>query len=127
MSPIAGRTDDMLIIRGVNVFPTQVEEVLGRVPQLSPHYQLVVSRQGTLDEVEVRTELRESFFLTVSTDLLSDEAIEADHALRDVREHTSSLIRETIGCTMKVSLVAPGTVPRSEGGKLARVVDMRSG
>ena len=127
MSPIAGRTDDMLIIRGVNVFPTQVEEVLGRVPQLSPHYQLVVSRQGTLDEVEVRTELRESFFLTVSTDLLSDEAIEADHALRHVREHTSSLIRETIGCTLKVSLVAPGTVPRSEGGKLARVVDMRSG
>jgi phenylacetate-CoA ligase len=126
MSSIAGRTDDMLIIRGVNVFPTQVEEVLGRVDELSSHYQLVVSRGGTLDELEVRTELTEPFFRSVSTDLLSDEAIEADHALRALRERTSTLIRETIGCSMRISLVAPGTVPRSEGGKLSRVVDTRT-
>ena len=57
MSAIRGRTDDMLIIRGVNVFPTQVEDVLGRVAELAPHYQLVVSREGTLDELEVRAEV----------------------------------------------------------------------
>jgi phenylacetate-CoA ligase len=126
MSAIAGRTDDMLIIRGVNVFPTQVAEVLARVEQLSSHYQLVVTREGTLDELEVRTELTEEFFTAVSTELLTDEAVEADHALRAVRDRTSGLIRDTIGCTMRVSLVAPGTVPRSDGGKLGRVVDNRS-
>ena len=65
MSAIHGRTDDMLIIRGVNVFPTQVEDVLGRVPELSPHYQLVVSRTGTMDELEVRTEATGDFFRVV--------------------------------------------------------------
>jgi phenylacetate-CoA ligase len=125
MSPIGGRTDDMLIIRGVNVFPTQVEEVLGRVVELSPHYQLVASREGTLDELEVRTEVTEGFFHTIGAELLSDEAIEADHALRELRERVSHLIKDSIGCTMQVSLVAPGTLPRSGGGKLARVVDAR--
>jgi phenylacetate-CoA ligase len=126
MSPITGRTDDMLIIRGVNVFPTQIQEVLGRVVELSSHYQLIVSREGTLDELEVRTELTEAFFLGVATDFLSDEAIEADHALRSVRERAANLIKDTIGCSMTVTLVAPGTVPRSDGGKLPRVVDNRN-
>jgi phenylacetate-CoA ligase len=126
MSPITGRTDDMLIIRGVNVFPTQIQEVLGRVAELSSHYQLIVSREGTLDELEVRTELTEAFFLGVATDFLSDEAIEADHALRSVRERAANLIKDTIGCSMTVTLVAPGTVPRSDGGKLPRVVDNRN-
>jgi phenylacetate-CoA ligase len=125
MSAIRGRTDDMLIVRGVNVFPSQVAEVLGRVEELSSHYQLVVSRERTLDELEVRTELTNEFFVTVATDLLSDEAIEADHALRALRDRTSDLIKDTIGCTMRVTLVAPGSVPRSDGGKLARVVDRR--
>jgi len=125
MSAIRGRTDDMLIIRGVNVFPTQVAEVLGRVEELSSHYQLVVSRAETLDELEVRTELTDAFFATVATDLLSDEAIDADHALRAVRDRTSALVKDTIGCSMKISLVPPGTVPRSDGGKLGRVVDTR--
>jgi phenylacetate-CoA ligase len=126
MSAIRGRTDDMLIIRGVNVFPTQVAEVLGRVDELSSHYQLVVSREATLDELEVRTEPTDEFFAAVSTDLLSDEAIEADQALRAVRDRTSDLIKDTIGCTMRVSLVPPGTLPRSDGGKLGRVLDTRA-
>jgi phenylacetate-CoA ligase len=125
MSAIRGRTDDMLIIRGVNVFPTQVEEVIGRVPELSPHYQLVVSREGTMDEVEVRTEVSEDLFRLAGVNLLSDEAIEADHTLRDLRARVSGLIKGTIGCSMKVSVVAPGTLPRSEGGKLSRVLDQR--
>jgi phenylacetate-CoA ligase len=125
MSAIRGRTDDMLIIRGVNVFPTQVEEVIGRVPELSPHYQIVVSRAGTMDEVEVRTEVTEDLFRSVGIELLSDEAIEADHTLRDLRTRVSGLIKDTIGCSMTVSVVAPGALPRSEGGKLPRVLDKR--
>jgi phenylacetate-CoA ligase len=127
MSAIRGRTDDMLIVRGVNVFPTQVAEVLARVEELSSHYQLVVSREGTLDELEVHAELTDDFFVTVATDLLSDDVIEADHSLRALRERIADLIKDTIGCSMRVSLVAPGTVPRSDGGKLARVVDTRRG
>jgi phenylacetate-CoA ligase len=127
MSPIRGRTDDMLIIRGVNVFPTQVEDVLGRVPELSPHYQLVVSRDGTMDEVEVRTEASDDFFRTIGADVLSDDAIDADHAVHALRGRVAGLIKDTIGCSMQVSIVAPGSVPRSEGGKLSRVLDTRNG
>ena len=125
MSAIRGRTDDMLIIRGVNVFPTQVEEVLGRVAELGPHYQLVVSREGTMDELEVRAEVTEDFFRTVGNELLSDEAVEADHTLRALRLRASGLIKDTIGCTTAVTVVAPGTLPRSECGKLPRVLDHR--
>ncbi len=125
MSRIRGRTDDMLIIRGVNVFPTQVEEVLGRIDELAPHYQLVVSRTGTLDEIEVRTEITEEFHRSIGVEHLSDEVIEADDTLRTVRQRTTELLKDTIGSTMKVSLVIPGAVPRSDGGKLSRVVDIR--
>ena len=126
MSAIRGRTDDMLIIRGVNVFPTQVEEVLGRFAELSPHYQLVVSRDGALDELEVHAELTDDFFRSVGVELLSDEAIEADHVLHELRGRVSDLIKDSIGCTMTVRVVAPRTVPRSDGGKLSRVIDTRA-
>ena len=126
MSPIRGRTDDMLIIRGVNIFPSQVENVLGRVPELAPHCQLVVSRAGTMDELEVRTEATSAFFRAVGIDVLSDEAIQADQAVGELRGRVSGLIKDTTGCTMKVTIVAPGTVPRSQGGKLSRVLDTRS-
>ena len=125
MSAIRGRTDDMLIIRGVNVFPTQVEAVLGRLAELGPHYQLVVSREGTMDELEVRAEVTEDFFRTVGSELLSDEAAEAGETLGALRRRASGLIKDTIGCTTAVTVVAPGTLPRSEGGKLPRVLDNR--
>ena len=112
MSAITRRTDDMLIIRGVNVFPTQVADVLGRIPELSSHYQLVVSRDGTLDELEVRTE--------------PTEPIDADDGVLALRDRTAALIKDTIGCSVSVSIVAPETLPRSEGGKLGRVVDLRA-
>ncbi len=116
----------MLIIRGVNVFPSQVEDVLGRVPELSPHCQLVVSRTGTMDELEVRTEATERLLpRRRAASSRSDEASEADHAVAELRGRVSGLIKDTIGCTMKVTIVAPGTVPRSEGGKLSRVLDTR--
>ena len=125
MSAIRGRTDDMLIIRGVNVFPTQVEDVLGRFTELSPHYQLVVSRAGTMDALEVRTEVTETLFHAIGVEPLSAEAVETNDAYRELRGRVSDLIKDSIGCTMTVTLATPGSVPRSDGGKLARVIDAR--
>ena len=113
MALIAGRTDDMLIVRGVNVYPTQVESVLLRVPELTPHYRLVVTRERTLDEVEVQVEVAEGHFH------------EDTAGLHPLEERVERLIRETIGTSMRVTLLAPGQGPRSEGGKLARVEDRR--
>jgi len=108
MGRIKGRADDMLIIRGVNVYPTQVEAALLQLPELTPNYRIVVSRTGTLDEAEVEVE--------VAQELVGDPELgsRAEHALR-----------ETIGCSIAVTLQPPGTVPRSEGGKLERVLDRR--
>jgi phenylacetate-CoA ligase len=109
MALIKGRTDDMLIIRGVNVYPTQIETVLAGFSELAPHYRLVVTREGTLDDLEVQAEVAEDAHL-------------ADGALA---ERVATTIKSTIGCTARVTLVAPGEAPRSEGGKLARVTDLR--
>jgi len=125
MGPIRGRTDDMLIVRGVNIYPTQIEEILTGIPDVVPHYQLVVSRDGTLDEVEVRVEVTEPLFQRVGRDVLSDELVATDHRLHTLREGIARRIRDTLGLRTTVTLVAPGTVPRSEGGKLRRVVDNR--
>jgi phenylacetate-CoA ligase len=114
MGLIKGRTDDMLIVRGVNVYPTQVEAVLGRVPELAPHYRLVVTRAGTLDEVDVQAEVTGDYFRSTSGTL--------EAALAERVEH---LIKDTIGCSVRVTLVKPGAAPRSEGGKLTRVEDRR--
>jgi phenylacetate-CoA ligase len=116
MGPIVGRSDDMLIIRGVNVYPSQVGSVLGRVPELSPHFGLVVRRLGALDEVEVLAEPRAEILPSLT-----------DERVRELSERAAALIRETIGCTMAVTLVGPGEAPRSDGGKIQRVTDLRSG
>lgn len=125
MGPIRGRTDDMLIIRGINLYPTQIEEILQGIPDVVPHYQLVVSRHNALDEAEVKVEVTEALFHAVGRDVLSDEVLEADQRLRALRESIVRKIRETIGLRTTVTLMAPGTVPRSEGGKLRRVIDQR--
>jgi phenylacetate-CoA ligase len=108
MGRIKGRADDMLIIRGVNVFPTQVEAALLQLPELTPNYRIVVSRSGTLDEAEVEVEVAEELV--------------ADAGLRGRAERA---LRETIGCSIAVTLQPPGTLPRSEGGKLQRMLDRR--
>jgi phenylacetate-CoA ligase len=114
MGPIVGRSDDMLIVRGVNVYPSQVGSVLGGIPELSPHFGLVVRRLGTLDEVEVLVEPRPETLATLD-----------DVRVRELSERAAALIRETIGCTMAVTLVQPGEAPRSDGGKIQRVQDLR--
>jgi phenylacetate-CoA ligase len=125
MGPILGRTDDMLIIRGVNVYPTQVEAVLLGIPEVVPYYQIVVRREGTLDEAELKVEVSEDFFREIGEKALSDEVIEADHRLRALKEKVAHKIKDTIGVSMRVTLLAPGQAPRSEGGKLRRVLDLR--
>jgi phenylacetate-CoA ligase len=107
MGPIVGRSDDMLIVRGVNVYPSQIGSVLGRLPELSAHFGIVVRREGTLDEIEVLVEPT------------------AEHVDASVADRASTLIRDTIGCSMTVTLVAPGDAPRSDGGKIQRVRDLR--
>lgn len=126
MSPVTGRTDDMLIVRGVNVYPSQVEAVLGGVPELSPHYRLLVDRQGTLDELTVEVEVSATYARSIRAEMSSEVEVEAARASQELRSRVSQLIKETIGCTVAVALLAPGSAPRSEGGKLARVVDRRN-
>ena len=125
MGPILGRTDDMLIIRGVNVYPTQVEAVLLAIPEVVPHYQIVVRREGTLDEAELKVEVSEPFFREIGQEVLSDEVVEADHRLHALRERIARKIKDNVGVTLKVTLLPPGQAPRSEGGKLRRVLDLR--
>ncbi|HUY60537.1 MAG TPA: phenylacetate--CoA ligase [Candidatus Dormibacteraeota bacterium] len=125
MALIKGRSDDMLIVRGVNVYPTQIETALGTVAELAPHYRLILTRQRTLDELEVQVEVSEEFFCSVSAEVLSEEVVDTDQHLRELRARAGAAIRGTVGIGATVRLMAPRTVPRSEGGKLQRVVDQR--
>ncbi len=109
MDKITGRSDDMLIIRGVNIFPSQVEELLLKVEGLSPHYQLILDREGHLDRMSVRVERREG------------QSENANDALAKELQHR---IKSYIGVNTRIDVVAPGGVERSEG-KAKRVVDNR--
>ncbi|MGH2349051.1 MAG: phenylacetate--CoA ligase family protein [bacterium] len=121
MSRVVGRTDDMLIIRGINVYPSQVESVLVAVPELSPHYQLVVTRERILDDLEVRIEVGEGVAKQLGGTFSSDEPMLAELAARCQQKMLGVL-----GITAKLTLVPPGSLPRSEGGKLKRVIDQRT-
>lgn len=113
MERVSGRTDDMLIIRGVNVFPSQIEAILLGIEGTQPHYQLVVDRQGSMDDMEVRVEVSETFF--------SDRVRELEAFERKVR----SRIEGVIGLRVRVRLMEPGAIERSMG-KAKRIVDQRS-
>jgi phenylacetate-CoA ligase len=116
MSLVVGRTDDMLIIRGVNVFPSQVEAAVVQFPELSPHYQLVVSRERALDALEVRVETATAPPASAGGGPAGATAL---------RERIAERLRGVLGISARVTLVAPGSLPRSEGGKLRRVIDER--
>jgi phenylacetate-CoA ligase len=110
MEKVTGRTDDMMIIRGVNVFPTQIEEKLLTIPALSMHYQIVLSREGRMDQMEIQVEAR------------------PDACALDVRKAAASrleqAVKETIGITARVNVVDPECIERSLG-KARRIVDHR--
>ena len=125
MALIKGRTDDMMIIRGVNIYPSQVETVLARVQALAPHYRLVLTREGALDALEVQVELARDFAQEIVHGALSHEDVEADDVLRTLRMHVAQLLHDTIGVSIKVSLLPPDAAPRSEGGKINRILDQR--
>lgn len=109
---ITGRTDDMLIIRGVNVFPSQVESVLLEFGEAAPHYLLVVDRKSNLDRLEVWVEVSGGFF--------SDQVRHLEELESRLRERIESVL----GISAAIRLVEPNTIPRSEG-KAKRVVDRR--
>lgn len=112
MEKVTGRTDDMLIIRGVNVFPSQVEHVLVGVDGVEPHYLIVVEREGNLDTMEVQVEVSEGVF--------SDEI----RVLENLSRYIQKEIKDLLGVTCRVKLVEPRTIQRSEG-KAQRVIDKR--
>jgi len=112
MDRITGRTDDMLKIRGVIVFPSQIERALLKIEGLEPHYQIIVTRPHHLDELEVQVETSEKLF--------SDEVKHVE----EVKKMIENKIHNEIGLRVNVSLVEPKSLPRSEG-KAIRVIDKR--
>jgi phenylacetate-CoA ligase len=111
MVKITGRSDDMIILRGVNLFPTQIEELILRTPALSPHFQCVLTRPGRMDEMTVRVERR--------SDAAADAAVAAGRDLQ-------TLVKNTIGVSVAVDVREPDGVERSMG-KMRRIVDERPG
>jgi phenylacetate-CoA ligase len=113
MHRILGRTDDMLIIRGVNIYPSQVEQELIKTDGVEPHYQLVVERRGTLDCLEIQVEMADS----LSSDMLG--------CIEEKEKEIEEKLREVLLINSKVNLVPPKTIPRSEG-KAKRIIDKRN-
>ncbi len=113
MDRVRRRSDDMLIIRGVNLFPSQVESVLLSIKGTEPYYQLVITRDKALDDLEVQVEVNSLVF--------SDEV----RVLESLRNEISSKIKQLIGLSAKITLVEPGTIERSTG-KAKRVLDLRN-
>jgi len=112
MEKCKGRSDDMLIIRGVNVFPSQIESVLLEMSETEPHYLLIIEREGTLDTLNLMVEVQEQFF--------SDEI----KVLESLRKKITHNIQSTLGISVNVKLVEPKTIERT-AGKAKRVIDNR--
>lgn len=112
LTRMSGRSDDMLIIRGVNVFPSQIEAILVSIKGIEPHYMLIIDRVGTLDTLTVQVEVSESLF--------SDEI----KVLQALSRRVEKEIKDMLGVTCTAKLVEPKTIPRSEG-KAKRVIDNR--
>jgi phenylacetate-CoA ligase len=110
MEKITGRSDDMIILRGVNLFPTQIEELILRMPALAPHFQCVLTRSGRLDELTVHVERR--------VDVNADDAATAGREL-------GGMVKRTIGVSVAVQVLEPNGIERSLG-KARRVVDRRA-
>jgi phenylacetate-CoA ligase len=111
MDRVSGRTDDMLIIRGVNVFPSQVESVLLMSPQVEPHYRLIVTRKGAMDNMEVQVEIKQDLYHERET-------------LVALKSNIQKNIKDIIGINVGVTFKEPGSIERAEG-KAQRVIDKR--
>ncbi|QNU34759.1 phenylacetate--CoA ligase [Geobacillus sp. 44C] len=114
MSRIKGRVDDMLIIRGVNVFPSEIEHYLLTVPELAPHYQVHILRKGTLDVVELQVEVSERFYQEIGSDL-------HDERVRDLVKRIQYLLKTHCLVSIDVNVHPPKSIPRSEGKAIRSV------
>ena len=112
MAPISGRADDMLVIRGVNVFPGQIEEVLFKIDEIGPHYEILVERKNRLD------------VMTISVELIDDRLLDSYSLLNDLEIKIQSALKAQLGLATKIKLVAPNSLQRFEG-KARRVTDLR--
>ncbi|MBE7034931.1 MAG: phenylacetate--CoA ligase [Ruminococcaceae bacterium] len=112
MAKIQGRTDDMLIIRGVNVFPSQIESVLVGLEHIAPYYQLIVTKKGYTDQLEVQVELDNA------------ELLDSFAQLEAVEKHIQHKLQVVLGLTAKIKLMAPKSIPRTTG-KAKHVIDLR--
>ncbi len=112
MGPIMGRSDDMLIVRGINVFPSQVESVILEIPELEPHYMLVLDRKNNLDTLQIQVEVRKDFF---SDDLGS---------MLQMKKMLGDKIKNVLSISADIRLMEPNSIPRSEG-KSKHVIDNR--
>lgn len=114
MARITGRSDDMMIVRGVNVFPSQIEELILAQPKLSPIYQLTLTREGHMDSLAVRVEARAEVCATLGNDGRSELARTLQHRIKTM-----------IGISTSVFVLDAGEIPQSASGKAKRVVDLR--
>jgi phenylacetate-CoA ligase len=114
MGKISGRSDDMLIVRGVNVFPTQIEEQILRDPRLSGNYQILLTRDGHLDNVEVRCEVQRELSRSLSPSQL-------DAIAKELQHH----IKTNVGISTRINVLGYDTIPRTQTGKARRVIDER--
>jgi phenylacetate-CoA ligase len=115
MSRIEGRSDDMLIIRGINVFPSQIESVVLSMQEFAPRYMLVVDRVNNLDTLQVQVELRQEYF---------NATLDTPAAINELEKRLAAKLKSVLSIAAKVQLKAPNTIERSQG-KSVRVIDKR--
>lgn len=112
MENLSGRADDMLVIRGVNVFPTQIEEVLLKIPEIGPHYEILVERKNRLD------------VMTITVELIDDRLLDSYTKLSELEQRIKAGLKSQLGLATQIKLVAPNSLQRFEG-KAKRVTDLR--
>ena len=112
MENLSGRADDMLVIRGVNVFPTKIEEVLLQIPEIGPHYEILVERKNRLD------------VMTITVELVDDRLLDSYSKLSDLEQKIKKGLKAQLGLATQIKLVAPYSLQRFEG-KAKRVTDLR--
>ncbi|MCF6179594.1 MAG: phenylacetate--CoA ligase, partial [Geopsychrobacter sp.] len=127
MDKITGRSDDMLIIRGVNVYPSQIESVILKRAGVSPHYMVVVERKGAMDSLRIKIEVTEEFMVKAAADILKGaefDILEDVAIVHSKKRNLQQDIKDVIGISVEIQLVPPGSIARSEG-KAKRIEDRR--
>jgi len=125
MGPIRGRADDLIIVQGANLYPKQIEKIIKSIPEAVPYYQIVVTRKGSVDEIEIKVEVSEPIFREIAQETLDEQGHAADSRMRNLRTSIQNKVKGTIGLSSKVTLMAPGSISRSASDKSRRVLDLR--